>query len=79
MSNHIDMQDKYSGQCHDIRPIQSQYKEVAAVGRDQKIAVAAFGCSTSSVVSFVLALNRANIVAVSTKLVLEVGVIGTDM
>ena len=35
-----------------------------------------YGRSTSSVVSFVLALNRVNVVAVTTILVLHVGVIG---
>ena len=62
MSNHTDMQDKYCGDCYDIRCILSQYK--------------AFGRATSFVVSFVLALNRVNIVAVTTILVLPVGVIG---
>ena len=35
-----------------------------------------YGRGTSSVVSFVLALNRVNVVAVTTILVLHVGVIG---
>ena len=65
MSNHTDMQDKYCGDCYDIHPIQSQYTKVAACGR-----------ASSFVVSFVLALNRVNIVAVTTILVLHVGVIG---
>ena len=62
MSNHTDMQDKYCGHCYDIYPIQSQYTKVAAFGR-----------ATSFVVSFVLALNKVNIVAVTTILVVHVG------
>ena len=76
MSNHTDMQDKYCGDCYDIHPIQSQYTKVAACGRHHKRGDAAFGRLTSFVVSFVLALNRVNIVAVTTTLVLHVGVIG---
>ena len=57
MSNHTDMQDKYCGHCYDIHPIQSQYTKVAAV----------------VVVSFVLSLNRVNVAAVTTILVLHVG------
>ena len=59
------MQDQYCGPCYDIHPIQSQYTKVAAFGR-----------ATSFVVSCVLALNRVNVVAVTTILVLHVGVIG---
>ena len=73
MSNYTDMQDKYCGHCYDIHPIQSQYTKVAACGRHQTIGDAAFGGATSFVVSFVLALNRVNIVAVTTILVLHVG------
>ena len=63
MSNTItDMQGKYCGDCYDIYSIQSQYTKVAAFGR-----------ATSFVVSFVLALNRVNIVAVTTILALHVG------
>ena len=50
--------------------------KVAAVGRHHKRGGAASGRATSFVVSFVLALNRVNIVAVTTILVLHVGVIG---
>ena len=67
-----DMQDKYCGDCYDIYLIQSQYTKVAAVGRHHKRGVAAFGCATSFVVSFVLALNKVKI-AVTTILVLHVG------
>ena len=49
---------------------------MAAVGRHHKRGAAASGRDTSFVVSFVLALNRVNVVAVTTILVLHVGVIG---
>ena len=68
MSNHMlrptitDMQDKYCGDFCDIYVIQSHYTKVAAFGR-----------ATCFVVSFVLALNKVNIVAVTTVLVLHVG------
>ena len=67
-----DMQDKYCGNCDDIYLIQSQYTKVAGFGRHHKRG----GAATSFVVSFVLALNRVRIVAVTTILVLHVGVIG---
>ena len=76
MSNHTDMQDKYCGDCYDIHPIQSLYTKMPACGRQHKKGDAAFGRATSFVVSCVLALNRVNIVAVTTILVLHVGVIG---
>ena len=60
-----DMQDKYCGDCYDIHPIQSQYTKVAAFGR-----------ATPFVVSFVLVLNRADLVALTTILALHVGVFG---
>ena len=66
MSNHTDMQDKYCGHCYDIHPIQSQYTKVAACGRHHKRGDAAFGRATSFVVSFVLPLNKVNIVEVTT-------------
>ena len=69
----IDMQIKYCGDLYDIHFIQSQYTKVAAVSRHHKRGVAAFGRATSFVVSFVLALNKVNIVAVTTILVLHVG------
>ena len=47
--------------------------KVAACGRHHKRGGAAFGRATSFVVSFVVALNRVNIVAVNTILVLYVG------
>ena len=67
------MQDKYCGNCYDINLIQSQYTKMAAFGRHHKRGDAAFGRATSFVVSFVLALNKVNIVAVTTMLVLHVG------
>ena len=72
MSNHTDMRDKYCGDCYDVYLIQSQYTKVAPCGRHHKRG----GAATSFVVSFVLALNRVNILAVTTILVLHVGVIG---
>ena len=73
MSNHTDMQDKYCGDCYDIDPIQSQYKGNhkrggAAENRATSFVVAAAGRHLC-----VLALNRVNIVAVTTILVLHVG------
>ena len=73
MSNHTDMQNKFCGACYDMQPIQSQYKE------SHKRGDAAFGRASSFVTSFVLVLNRVNIVAVTTILVLHVGVIGHDV
>ena len=76
MSNHTDMHDKYFGHCHDIHPIRSQYKG------NHKRGGAAEGQATSFVVTAngrylcILALNRVNVVAVTTILVLHVGVIG---
>ena len=60
--NITDMQDKNCGNWCDIYRIQSQHTKVAAFGR-----------ATSFVVSFVLALNKENIVSVTTILVLHVG------
>ena len=74
VSNHTDMQDQYCGDCYDMHPIQSQYTKVAACGRHHKRGDAAFGRATLFVVSFLLALNRVNIVVVTT-LVLLVGVL----
>ena len=68
-----DMQDKYCDNCHDIYLIQSRCTKVAACGRHHKRGDAGFGRITSFVVSFVLALNKVNIVAVITILVLHVG------
>ena len=71
-----DMQDKYCGDCYDIYLVQSQYKG------NQKRGGAAAGRVTSFVVAAashhlcLLALKRVNIVAVTTRLVLHVGVIG---
>ena len=69
----IDVQDKYCDVCYDIYLILSQYAKVADFDRCHKRGGAAFGRATSFVVSFVLALNRVNIVAVTTILVLHVG------
>ena len=67
------MQDKYCGDCYDIYLIRSQYTKVAALGVHHKRGGAAFGRATCFVVSFVLALNKLKIVAVTTILVLHVG------
>ena len=67
------MEGKYFGGCDDIYPIQSQYTKVAAFGRHHKRGDAAFGRATSFVVSFVLALNGVNDVAVTTILFLHGG------
>ena len=76
MSNHTsitDMQDKYCVDCYNIYLIQSQYTKVAAFSRQLKRGGAAFGSATFFLVSFALALNGVNIVAVTTILVLHVG------
>ena len=73
-----DMQDKYCGNCSDIYLNQSQHTKVAACGRHHKRGDAAFGRATSFVVSFVLALNKVNIVAVTTIRVLHVGNIRSE-
>ena len=62
-----DMQDSYCGDCYDICLIQSKF------GRHHKKGGAAFGRGPSFMVSLVLALNKVNIVAVTTILVLHVG------
>ena len=70
------MQDKYCVDCYNIYSIQSHYKGNhkrggAAEGRATSFVVAAAGRHLC-----ILALNRVNIVAVTTILVLHVGVIG---
>ena len=70
------MQDKYCSDCYDIHPIQSEYKGNrkrggAAEGRVTSFVVAAAGRHLC-----ILALNRVNVVALTTILVLHVGVIG---
>ena len=68
-----DIQGKYCCDCYDIYLIQSQYTTRAAFGHHYKRGGAALGRATSFVVSFVLALNSVNIVAVTTLLALNVG------
>ena len=68
-----DMQNKYCGDCHDIYIIQSQntgnHKRVgAAEGRATSCVVAAKGRHLC-----ILAVNKVNIVAVTSILVLHVG------
>ena len=57
MSNHIDMQDKYCGDCYDIHSIQNIKKETT-----KEVAQLC-----------ILALNKVNIVSSTTILVLHVG------
>ena len=66
-----DVQDKYCGECYDMYLIQSQYTKVASFGRHHKRDGAAFDNATSFVVSVALALNNVNIVAVTTRIVLQ--------
>ena len=68
-----DVQENHCGDCYDMYLIQSQYTKVAAKGRHRRRAAAAFGRATSFVVTCVLALNKVDIVAVTTILVLHVG------
>ena len=68
-----DMQDKFCGNCYDIYLVQSQYKGNlkrggAAEGRVTSFVVAAKGRHLC-----MLALNKVNIVAITTILVLHVG------
>ena len=82
MSNHTDMQDKYCGHSNDIHPIQSQYTKVAAVGRHHKRGAAASGRGTSFVVSFVVAMNRVDVVDLDVDLVeldLDVDLVDVDL
>ena len=53
--------------------------KVAAFGRHHKRGGAAFGRATSFVVSFVVVVNRVNIVAVNTILVLHLGKTGRSV
>ena len=68
-----DMQDQECGDCCNIYLIQSQYTKVAAFGRHHKRGGADFGRATSFAVSFVLALTKVNILAITEILVLHVG------
>ena len=78
MSNHTDLQDKYCDHCYDIYRIQSQYKGNHKRGGPARgratFAVAANGRHICT-----LALNSANAIAMTTILVLHVGVIGHDV
>ena len=69
MSNHTDMQEKY---CGHVQYKKGNHKRgVTAEGRGTSFVVAANGRHLC-----ILALNRVNVVAVTTILVLHVGVIG---
>ena len=76
MSNHTDMQDKYCGHCYDIHPIQSQYKGNHKEGGAAEGRVTSFVVSANGPHLCISALNRMNDVAMTTILVLHVGVIG---
>ena len=73
ISNRTDMYDNHCGDCYDIHTIQSQYKG------NHKRGGAAEGRATSFVVAakaatfVIMALNKVNIVAVTTILVVHVG------
>ena len=69
ISNHTDMQDKYGDHSNDNHPIQATTAPLAATPPPQE------RCR-GMVVSFVLALNTVNVVAVTTILVFHVGAIG---
>ena len=66
----------FQDDSNDIHRIRSQYTIVVAAGRHFKRGAAALCPRPSFVVSFVLGLNRVNIVAVTTVLILHVGEIG---
>ena len=68
-----DMQDKYCGDCYDIYPIQSQYKGNHKRGRAAEGRVTSFVVAAAGRHLCILALNRVDIVAVTTILVLRVG------
>ena len=76
MSNHTDMQDKYCVHCYAIHTIQSQYTGNRKRGGAAEGRVTSFVVATASRHLCILALNGVNIVAVTTILVLHVGVIG---
>ena len=76
MSNHTDMQVNYSGDCYDILPIQNQYKGNHKRDGDAEGRVPPFVVAAASRHLCILALNRVNIVAVTTIIVLHVVVIG---
>ena len=68
-----DMQDKYRGDCYDIYPIQSQYKENHKRGGAAEGRAISFVVSTEGRHLRILDLNRVNILAVTTILALHVG------
>ena len=74
MSNDTDMQEKWSQQRHSPYS-RTVYKGGGALAATKRGA-APYSRGTSFVVSFVLPLHRVNVAAVTTILVLHVGVIG---
>ena len=61
--------DTYCGDCYDVHSIQSHHTKVAACGRRHSRGGAAFGRTTSFVVSFVVAMNRVDVVDLVVDLV----------
>ena len=79
MSNHTDMQDKYCGHTFTLF---KAITKVAAVGRHHRRGAAAFGRGTSSVVSFVVAMNRVDVVELVVDLVdvnLDIDLVDVDL
>ena len=68
-----DMQDKSRGHCYDIHPSQGQYKGNHKRGGAAEGRVTSFVVAAASRHLCILALNKANTVAVTTRLVLHVG------
>ena len=73
MSNNTDRQDKYCGDCYDIYPIQRQYKGTQKRGGTAEGRATSFVVATKGPHLCISALNKVNIGAVTTILVLHVG------
>ena len=73
MSNHTDMQDKYCGDCYAMHLIQSKYKGHHRRGGAAECRATSFVVAAKCRHLCILALNKVNIVAVTTRLVLHVG------
>ena len=67
-----DMQDKYCGNCYNIFLIQSQYKGHAKGGGSAEGPATYYVVAAKGRHLCILALNRVNIVAITTILVLHV-------
>ena len=68
-----DMQNKYCGDCYDIYVIQSQYKGNHKRGGVAEGRITSFVVAAEGRYLCILALNKVNILAVTTILVLHVG------